>query len=299
MEIHFEDADIAWIKSIDFDNPTLGVRDDRLRCRMVSLPELDCSVFVLLSPVQYGLWLLRIYDRLYDSLHGFFRDEDRVRRFEAFLRKHRIPKRSEIAAKCFGPYPGAWGGLFGPRYSSALTRNRLLSVAVPATKADRLHEYFKQQALQFGERCITAADEDEILFITEPNDGGSADGRLLLSLVSRMDDAGRAAVRIRLLDLLDSDGKRDEFARNLSPGMKVSGAFRAPDPRDIRADCEADCVEIARLRVRLMCKLKWPHALEFMRSTMVDTPEGHFVDLIPEIDATLAEFPVLAADPLA
>lgn len=306
MEIHFEDADIDWLKAIDFDSPTLGVRDRRLQCRRISLPALEWSVFVFLSPVEHGLWLLREYQKLYESLHSFFsvqrNDEfgdDRAQLFESFLRRHRIPKNSEIAYRCFGMYPRFWGHRFSPRYLKGSVSHRLLSVAVPATKTDQLHEYFKQQALQFGDRCITDADEEDILFITEPEDGGSADGRLLLSLVSRMDAAGRAAVRDRLLGLLESDKRREEFARNLSPGMKVSGAFRAPDPRDIRPDCEADCVEIARLRVRLMCKLKWPHALEFMRSTMADTPEGHFADLIPEIDSTLAEFPIVAADPLA
>lgn len=305
MELHVEEADVAWIKSIDFDDPTLGVRDDRLQCRVVALPELDWSLFVFLAPMQHGLWLLRVYHRFDESLREVFfvqrdgqYDDDRVQRFETFLRKHRIPKNSEAAYRCFGLYPRLWGDRFGPRRSSALIPHRLFSVAVPAARTDRLHDYFRQQAILFGDRSIVVADEDEVLFITE-REVGTADSRLLLDLVSRMDDAGRAAVRDRLLGLLESDEKREEFARNLSPGMKVSGAFRAPDPRDTRADCEADCVEIARLRVQLMCKLKWPHALEYMRSTMADTPEGHFADLNPEIDATLATFPVVAADPLA
>lgn len=307
MEIQFEPCGINWIKTIDFDRESLGTRNERLQCRVFAVPELGWVVYTLLSPMNSGLWLLRLYEQFEAGLRDVFfvqkdgvPDDDRAGQFEAMLKKHKVPKRSLMAYYCFGLYPQLWGHRFSPRSLSSHVARRLLSVAVPEGKAGSLEAYFRQQIMDFGSRVTAPAHESQVLYISRPMSCPDPDpsGRLLLDLASRMDDAGRAEVISRLHELLESEDARERFERSLEPGMKFSGAFRAPDRRDILPDRASDCIEIAKLRVNLMCKLRWPHALEFILQGMNDTPDGDFAELAPEIKSVLASFPSVGTNPL-
>lgn len=307
MEIHFHEVQPDWVGSLDLSNLDFMPAYPGIQCYVFQLDALKWRVFNFIAPKHHGLWFFRPYQEFETSMRlTFFSrnkegglDEDRRKIFDSTLRKLNVRQRSNHAAWCFGIYPRLWGDRYLPKDLNGRLAFRLLSVAAPIQFGQQVRAHFLKQTETFAGASLSSAPDDERLFVTSSTDSHPS-ARLLLKPILAMNREERRACIDRLTDLIDSDGAREIFVSGMASAIKFSGVIRSPLTMDVIAGAEEECAQIARLRVKLACRLGWPHMVEYLRLKIVErTDSQEFMDLLPELDEALSIYPVIAESPIS
>jgi hypothetical protein len=305
LSVVWSDAKPEWLAAIDFDQASLGFRDDSLQIRRVELPALDWTVFVVLSPMGHGLSSLNLYGPFEDALGQVFFASDHVRsdeprrlEFDRMLRKLGIARKSNVALRCFGLYPRLWGDRYWPRKTSVRDAGRLLSIAVPSASADSTQRHLQRQVTTFGSRCISPAREEEILFwfggnLREQN------VEVLLENTLRLGADGRSRLVARLQELVNSLPARELFLAGLDGALRRGTLVNVPTGSCLVEGAEEVCHEIWDLRVELCSKLGFVAALDYVRQS-VGEPGDPLADRYrKKVNGLLTPFSVIDENPLA
>lgn len=314
--IQFFETDIDWVRGLNFENNLLDERTDAIRCGVVNIEELDCTVFHFLAPLDTGLWWFRQYEAFEAGLQSFFGalqneyvrntlPEDHFKKLplSKFYKRHGIPKRSAHAFDSFGVYPRLWGNTFAPKNGhNGLIHGRYASVAVPKYAAKATRQYFVQQSLEFGDHCTATASEDRRLW----NAGLLPDDDYLLLCGGPNTSNHRELSKWleRLEQLCSNKSERDEFASQLDVGVKFAGAVMVDCGRQYLWEKRIKefpiFVEVLKARVKLICILGWPPFLDYARSSLLhdewrESPVNH---MLADVEAALNRYPVVRVNPL-
>jgi hypothetical protein len=307
MKIRYISTEPNWVRSLDFETLDFLPEGSGVECRVFAINDLNWTVFNFLAPRDTGFWFLRVYPAFEASLRKVFftrdargnRDDERRKRFEQKLRRLQVPIHSNCAYWTFGIYPRLWGKRFEPCNVQALSVHRLLSVCVPSDFAFETRAYFDRQAAEFGANCIANARPEDCLFVTSEVES-NFDANLLLKSVLKMSPPERRQSIDRIQSLLASEVDLSNFAVKVPVGIKFSGAVREPpsetDLEAVGIEHNDICQRFLRLRIGLVCRLGWPHMIEYAK-TGVESCD-YLSDMRAPLREVLARVPVVSEDPL-